>query len=209
MTALAVIGLALLTCFLLGQIPLAVGGYYNCDDYGLWAKIGAIKIALFPRKKSDKPKKSKKEKSEQEKNKEKKKESKKMTVPQILALIVDLIPVLTRALGRFRYKLQMEELLIQVVLPGEDDPAQSATLYGQINGTLSAIWPPLVALFHIQEGRAGVSVDFTASEMQLDSRCSLSIKLGQLLYIILALAGHSLMIFLRHRRQNKLREAGA
>ncbi len=205
MTALTVIGLALFTCFLLGQIPLAVGGYYHGDGYGAWAKIGAIKIALFPRKKSAKAKKPKKEKPDREK----KKESKKMTVPQILALVVDLIPVLTRALGRFRHKLQMEELLIQVVLPGEEDPAQSATLYGQINGTLSAIWPPLVALFHVQEGRAGISVDFTASEMQLDSRCSLSIKLGQLLYIILALAGHGLIILLRHRRQNKLREAGA
>lgn len=191
----------LLVFFALGQIPLAVGGSYSNATPTAWVKIFFVQIALLPQKEK------KNKKTKPKKAKEPTDEKKKMSVPEILALVLDLIPVLQRALGRFYGKLRMDQFLLQVILPGEDDPAGSAIRYGQINATLVAIWEPLVEMLHIQDGHVGVHVDFTADKMELEAKGILSIRLGQLLAIAVTLAVHALYIFLRHRRQNKLRKA--
>lgn len=199
MIALVIVGIILMACLLLGQIPLKIGGSYQGENLSAWAKIWFITISLYPKKSGEKKTKSKPQKEP----KANKQDKKKMTVPEMLSLVIDLLPTVRTALGRLYGKLVMEEFLLRVTLPGEDDPAQSAILYGQINGLLGAIWNPLVEMFHIQEGSAGVHVDFTNDKMELNARGVLKIKLGQLLWIASAFAIRALGIFLGHRKKNQ------
>lgn len=203
MTAIQIILLILLICILVGQIPLSIGGQYSATQQRGWVKIGFIQITLFPKKEKSAPKNEKKSK----KKKEKKDDKSPMTVPQMIALGLDLLPVIKGGVLRFFGSIRMEQFRANLILAGVDDPAESAIRYGQGSALLSALWPPLVDVFNIQDGSAHLDVDFTTSEMKLEGSGILSIRLGQLISILVALATRGLIIFLRHRRQNKLREA--
>lgn len=203
MNILVVVAIILLVFLLLGQIPLAVGGTYQGEQPSAWIQIWGFKLMLLPKKeKKNRAPKEKKPKKKAEKDKKEK-----MTIPEILSLVVDLLPVLQRALGRLYGRLRMEEFLLLVTIPGQEDPAGSAIRYGQMNALLGAIWNPLVEMLHMEDGQAGVHVDFTKDKLGLEAKGILSIKLGQLLVIVIKLAVHGLCIFLQHRRQNKLRKA--
>lgn len=200
MTVALIVVVVLLGIFLLGQIPLVIGGIYQAGESSGWIKLGGFTLLTSPS-----PKKSESAQTSSEQSK--KPPKKKRTLAEKIELSLELAPVLFRALGRISSRLRMRECYFLLVLPGEDDPARSAQLYGWANGVLGALWTPLVGLVHMEEGRAGVRVDFTAQEMTVEARGTLAIKLGQLVVILTSLAVHGFRIVLQHRRQNKLREA--
>lgn len=198
MTVALIVVVVLLVIFLLGQIPLVIGGVYQEGEPSGWIKLGGFTVRSSPS-----PKKSEQKPSEQTK----KPPQKKRTVAEKIEWSLELAPAFFRALGLLSSRLRVKECYLLLVLPGEDDPARSAQLYGWANGVLGALWTPLVGLVHMEEGRAGVRVDFTAQEMTVEARGTLTIKLGQLVVILTSLALQEFRIVLQHRRQNKLREA--
>lgn len=200
MTALSILLIVILSFILLGQIPLAVAGSYRDNQVSAWVKIGPGTITLLPSG-------SKKQEQKKEKPIKTKETKKKMTGPQIISLALDLLPVVKDAIVRLFGAVSMDQFHMVLILAGIDDPAESAIRYGQGSALLTALWAPLVDTFHIQDGNAQIDVDFTSSDMHMECAGKLSIRLGQVVSILVALATRGLIIFLRHRRQNKLREA--
>lgn len=197
--------------FLIGQIRVGGLAEYSAGGFLAWVRLGKLHIQVFPLKKKNKPaqKQAKKAKPTKEK-KEKPKAEAPLTEKAGGALDYarTLLPVALDAVGSMYSKIRMDTLELELTV-GAADPADAAMRYGQASAALGALWEPLTWAFHVKDGRARVRVDFDAQEMTVYARASLSLKIGQILWLGLYFGCKALWGFLAVRRRQKQQERKA
>lgn len=195
-------------------LRVGVTAEYSGEGMSLWAKIGLWNVRLFPSKKK-KEKRTKEKKIEEEKTPEKKKavpeEEEKATLLQSMggpiSVFRSFLPLILDASRAFFRKLRMDELRMQLIIPGSDDPASAAIRYGQANAVLGGLWRPLIQGFRVQDGQAGIAVDFEAEEMALYAKATVTAHLGGLLWLGLYFGIKTLKNIFALRKNHKPRKA--
>lgn len=196
-----ILALVLVTLFLLGQIRVGVRAEYGQDGPLVHARLGPAEIQVFPRNpKQAKPKKAKPKKAPEGEPKES--IVKKLGGP--VELLREFLPLVLEAAGQFKRKLQVDTLLLELTVGG-DDPGDTALLYGRANALLGALWEPLTRSFHVKDGRAGTRIDFNSPGTTVYGAAALSLKIGQILRIALCFGIRALFSLLKLRKIGKMK----
>lgn len=203
MKALCICLAVLAVLFLLGQIRVGAQVEYQAGGLFAWARLGAFRIPVFPLKEKDKPEKKKKKAKKPKKEKPPKPLDEK--VGGALDYARELLPLALEAAGMFYHRLRMDTLELELTV-GSDDPADTAMRYGQASAVLGSFWYPLTEAFHVKDGHAKVNLDFDAKEMTLYAAASLSLKIGQILWLGIYIGVKALKGFLAVRNKQKQNE---
>lgn len=208
MNSLVIGSIVLLFLFLLLQLRIGAVLEYGQDDLQLWIRVGLGHIKIYPRLKSPKVSDKKKRQKENSNSADKamseggEKKGRRLSLDQLKDLAQRFIPLLLEAAGCLWNKLITDDLEISVTV-GSDDPADAAMLYGQIHSGLAALWGSVNQVFHIKNGRAHVDIDFESNSIMLYVKTAISIKIGQVLWIVLYFGVKALKQLLRYRKSQK------
>ena len=200
--------IVLAALFLVGQIRVGGLAEYSAEGFRAWVRAGALKIRVFPLNKKDKPARKKEKKAKPPKKKEEAPPPPKPLAEKAggaLDYARTLLPVALDAVGTMYGKLRMDTLELELTV-GAADPADAAMRYGQASAALGALWEPLTRAFHVKDGRARVRVDFEAGEMTVYGLASLSIKIGQILWLSVYFGCKALRGFLAVRGRQKQKQ---
>ena len=214
MTGLYVLAALVLVLFLIGQVRVGGQVEYSGEGLTVWVRAGAFFVQVFPWKR---PKKEKKTKPKKKGKKKREKPAPKEEAPApslaqkaggALEYAQALLPIALQAAGQLRKKLRIDTLDLALTVGG-DDPADAAVLYGRASAVLGGLWAPLVRTFYVKDGRARAEVDFQAAGMTLYAKASLSLKIGQILWLGLFFGLKTLRAALAVRKgqKNKKRKA--
>lgn len=201
----------LLVLFLIGQIRVGIRAAYDADGLNLRARLGQIKLTVFPR--SKKEKKAKKEKAKQESAcKDETVQQKEIPLSEKVGGALEyakaLLPIALEAAAQFKRRLRVDMLRLVLIVGGED-PADAAMLYGQANMIVGAFWYPLTEAFNVKDGNAKVRLDFNAAGTTIVAEAALSLKISQILWLGIHFGVKALRSFLRvHGEQKKLKQTG-
>lgn len=222
---LLVLLIVVLLCWLIGSIR--IGGIVEYSAEGVLAKLrlGPVKLQVYPpkpkKKTASKKKAQKKQKKKAEKAKKadkkretaKKKENQKAEKSQTpskkggqLALLKELLPLGIQALGDFKRKLRIEELILHYTISGRRDPARAAVLYGRLCAGGGAIAALLENNFTIKKREFVVWVDFTLEHALIYAKANLSFTIGQLVCMGVYYGWKALCIFLKNRKEHQAQE---
>lgn len=172
---LGVFVVLLLALVLFLQIPMRVRGTYDQGDATLWVRFGLVKYQLFPKPEPVEAPEKEPQKEKKKKRKEKPRKPKaKINREQIFYALEKLPPILGRALRRTGKSIRLEPLKIYVLVAGYD-PADTAVLYGRLEGALAAGLPVLRNVVRIKEEDVRLYLDFT--EQQMDCIADVGIAL--------------------------------
>ena len=214
MSGWQILGLVLVVLFLIGQVKVGVGAEFAQDGLTVRARLGWIKIKVFPLPKKEgkeqkKKKKKEKNKSAQDNESNRKKAKAEKPIGEKIGGALDLVkqflPLVLEAAGCFWRKLVMDELELYLTVGGSD-PADTAMLYGQANAALAALWEPITNAFHVKDGHAQVRIDFDAPGMTLYGKAALSLKIGQILWLAVYFGCKALVRFLNYRSIRKAKQ---
>ena len=219
--------MVLLILFLIGQVRVGVRLELKENIFSLWARLGAVKLQVFPAKpKKEKPEKPPKEKKPKKEKPEKPAEAKKEAasseknadeqaegekeeksslsdkVDMGLDYACSFLPIVLDLGRHFFRKLQIDTLRM-ILTVGDSDPADAAMLYGRANAALGALWYPLTNTFNVKDGSARVALDFDDPKTDLYVQAALSLKIGQILWIGLYFGLRALGAFLSVRSRQK------
>lgn len=229
----------ILTLLVLAIASLRVGGTveYSEDGFLALARIGPVRLKVYPRPE----KKKKKNKKKQEKQdtagrlKKKKKTGKKAKktgkkkqtdgktekkaaskgggplsrLEDYLSRFKDYLPLVAELLGELRRKLLVQELYLDYTLSGRADPANTAILYGQLCAGGDTITAVLENLFQIKKRRISVQVDFMAEQSLVYARLTLSYTIGQLVCIFARVGWKAFKIWRRQQKEQSVSEKSA
>jgi len=185
--------LVLVLLFLLGQLRVGIRFLYDEQGPRLWAKAAGFSFALYPAP----PKKEKADKKKTEKPAEER--SVREKVGGALDYGKQLLPIALQAAGQFRRRLRVDLLHMELTV-GSEDPADAASVYGAACALLGALWEPLVEAFHVEDGSAKVRLDFQQPEMLLHVTMQMTLKLGQLVRLVIYFGFRTLRAVLAVRR---------
>ena len=193
--------LAMLAVLLLiGQIRVGVQVEYQSEGLFAWARLGTFRVPVFPLKKKEGPDKKRKKAKKPKKEKAPKPLGEK--AGGALDYARELLPIALEAAGMFYHRLRMDTLKLELTV-GSDDPADTAMRYGQASAILGSFWYPLTDAFHVKDGHAKVNLDFDAKERTLYAAASLSLKLGQVLWLGIYIGVRALKGFLAVSKKQK------
>lgn len=178
MSGWAIPAAVLLALFLLGQIKVGVRGEYHSEGLRAEARVGPVRLALYPVKKKKRSRKPAPKRAKRPKTAP----SASVRVGGAVKPLMKLLPLAIEAGGQFRKKLCVDVLRLEVTA-GAADPADAAMIYGRTQAALGAVWGPLNQAFHIRDGRAGVRIDFDSEKTTVYGAVALSLKLWQLLWL--------------------------
>lgn len=202
-TVLGLLGLLLLLILALSLVPAHIYLDYEAGALSLRAKYGPVRLSLYPRDESEKPRKPKKEKKKQKETPEEgekppqKKRS--LNLEQILCCLEDLPPILGRALRRVGQRLRVRPFFLHVLVAGEY-PAATAILYGRLSAALWALRPAAANVVHVRDADVRLFLDFRRSAPDCVAHVGLSLRLWDLLVIALCAGASGLKWLLRFRR---------
>lgn len=196
--------IALGILILLGSVPLGV--FVRYDSGGPLVRIvaGVLRFTVIPLPK--KKKKVPKEKKEPSPAEEKKTPPKPVEEPEkkggSLRDFYPLIQVGERFLNQFRRKLRVEDLVLKLILGG-DDPCDLALNYGRAWAALGNLVPVLERFFHIRRRNFEVQCDFTSEETLIEAQAKLTMPLRQLveLGIVYGYLFIKELLFLKKKRK--------
>lgn len=209
------LGIILLIIILLLILPVGADVAYEGGAFALKVKAGPFRIGILPGKKKDgkaekekKPKKSKKKNGDEtasgtEGKKKAAKPKQKLTFEDIMGII----RLGLDALGRFRRSISIDLLKLHVVTAGPD-PYSAVMSYGYVNAAIGALLPPLHKTFKIKKEDYDSRIDFEAEKLGIDARVVLSVRIGEILLIVLC-AGFGFVKWLLRRRRRAKAEAKA
>lgn len=210
---LAVVLLIVLLCM------TRVGVWAAYDRQGtlrLVLRLGPLRLQLLPAKEK-KGKKPKKKKSPKKKKKKKEspegepgeKEKKKLpfTLEDIQDALRTLLPALGKALRRLGRGIQIKPLQVSVTLGGQEDPAKTAQLYGEIQAAVWSVMPHLEKLIDIWDPGIHIGVDFGASSPAVEGEAGVTFRIGTLIAVGFGLAVPALKWLLRWRKRSKAAKA--
>lgn len=222
-----ILGAVLLVLFLVCQIRVGGQAEYSDKGFVVWVRISSFQMQVFPLKKKDKTAKKKKPKKVKRGKSETKssgtaspetggkagKKDEKRDVPLTekiggaLDYAQNLLPIGLEAISHLFQKIQMDTLKLELTI-GAADPADAAMAYGQASAALGALWYPLTQAFHVRDGSAQVRVDFEAQTMTVYGIATLTIKIGQILWLGVYFGLRALRKFLAVRKSQKSKETG-
>lgn len=212
MTAIYIILGILLALLLLSLLRLGVRAEFtgSLAETRVTVIAGPARIRLLPG--SDRPEKPEKEGRKREKSGEKAKkngEGKKklrLTGEDIKTALPALWECLKGGLRKTRQRLRLDPLHLSAALPGADDPAGAAELYGYVNAGMWTVMPQLERLVRIPEPRLHVEVDFDAAELRLTGEVGVTLQIRDLLAIGFAFARLVLRWYMAMRRRHGAQE---
>lgn len=177
MTALWIILAIALVLTVLNLLPVGVDAAYADEVFSLAARIGPFRLRLLPKSPDAKPKKEKPQKPK----KEKPKKSAALDIKTILGLV----KLGLQALDRLRQRLRVR-LLRLVFVSGAPDPYDTALAFGCVNAALGALTPLAERTLRIDERDIQTGVDFQTERPRIDARIVCTIRIGQIVVIVLA-----------------------
>lgn len=182
--------IALCVLFLIGCIRIGAQVEY-CEE-GLFVRIrlGRFLIPVYPVKQPSKPKK--------EKSAAKNSPSAQKKKGGLLQLALEFIPLVLDTAKKFRRKLQVDKLEMELVI-GAVDPADAAVRYGQANALMGTLWQPITRTFHVKDGHVHVGADFETDKPTIYILASLSLTIAQTLGLALTFGIKALGILIRTR----------
>lgn len=200
--------IALAVLVLLGQVRIGGLAEYGAGGFLAWARLGKLRVQVFPLKRKDKPDK-KQEKKAKPPGEKPEKPGEPVPLTEKAGGALDyartLLPVALDAAGSLYGKIRMDLLELELTV-GAANPADAAMRYGQASAALGALWEPLTRAFHVKDGHARVRVDLDAGGMRVYGRASLSLKLGQVLWLGLYFGCRALRGLLAVRRRRKQKQ---
>ena len=203
--------LVVLVVLILLAFVLRLGVLACYDENGPWVKIrvGPKYIQVFPLVKDPDKEAKKQKKKEAKAAKKAAKEAKtaqkppkpkaKRPIGGLLELVWDLLPVVRNAVSRFRYKLRIDDLTLDVTW-AEEDPADAAIHYGYGWAAAEGILSFLEANFVIKNRQVAVCIDFLAEKPRVYIRAGLSLTLAQILGIGLRTGVGAGKVLWHHRK---------
>ena len=203
--------LGVLALLVLLACVLRLGVLACYDEQGPWVKVrvGPKEIQVYPLAKDPAKEAKKQKKKEAKAAKRAAKEAKKAQKPPkpkakrpvggLLELVWDLLPVVQNAASRFRHKLRIDDLTLDVTW-AEEDPADAAIHYGYGWAAAEAILSFLEANFVIKNRQVAVYVDFLSEKPRVYIRAGLSLTLAQLLGIGLRTGVGAGKVLWHHRK---------
>lgn len=203
------LGIIILILIVLLLLPVGVDASYIEGVFTLRAKAGPIRIGIVPGKEKDEEKEKKSPKPKKEKKKKKpgtgEAESKKKSRSKLKLSFEDIMTILRialRALGRFRRSIRVEKLMLHFVSAGPD-PYSAVMNYGYFNAAIGAVQPLLHKVFRVKDEDYSSAVDFEADKTKIDCRIVLTVRIGEILLLVLCAAFAFLKWFLSYRRRAK------
>lgn len=193
--------LALLCWTRVGVRAAFSGGVFRLD-----VKIGLLRLHILPAKpKKARAEKKKKKPKEPKKKPKKEKPKRSIAFEDIKDALRTLLPALGRALGRLGRGIQFKPLRLSVVLGGQEDPAASAQLYGEVQAAVWGGMPQLERLVDVRDSYIHTDVDFTAPDTAVEGEVGVTFRIGTLIAVGVCLAIPALGWFLRWRKRSKAR----
>jgi len=182
-------------CILLLIGCIRIGAQVEYCEEGLFIRIrvGRFLVPVFPVKK-------KKDTSSKVKKAEKKAPPAQKKKGGLFQLALDFIPLVLDTVKRFRRKLRVDKLDMELVVCAPD-PADTAVRYGQANALLGTLWQPITQAFHVKDGHAHVGVNFEEGKTTLYLLASMSLTIAQTLGLALAFGVKALGILVRAKRK--------
>ena len=205
MKTLYVLAAVVLVLFGISRIRLGGGAEYSVRGFEAWLRLGVFRLQVFPLRRAKADKRPKKKFRKKQPAPEGEPAGARKTIGGALEYARAILPVGLEAAGQFSHQLRMDRLFLELTV-GASDPADAALRYGQANGLLAAFWVPLTKTFHVKDGKALVLVDFDARETTLYGLASLSLNIGQTLWLGLYFGVKTLRAFLSVRKRNKLKQ---
>lgn len=181
--------LAILLTFLL--IPVSLRVSYEDKQLHVRLRYASWTITLFPIKKQEKEEQpDKKVKKEKKEKPQKEPQPKAKPNFQQITYSLDVLPgVLIRALRRTARRIRITPLKIHVLI-AQNDPADTALLYGKLSGALNASLPLLHRSVRIEEQDIQLFPDFTQEEMDYIADVGIRLRPLDILGVaVLALGG--------------------
>lgn len=203
--------LALLALLILLAFVLRLGVLACYDQAGPWVKVrvGPKLIQVYPVVRDPEKEAKKQKKREAKAAKRAAKKAKKAPKPPkpkverpiggLLELVWDILPVVQEAASRFRHKLQIDDLTLDVTW-AEEDPADAGIHYGYGWGVAEALLSFLEANFVIKNRQVAVYVDFLSDKPRVYIRAGLSLTLAQLMGIGLRTGVGAGKVLWKHRK---------
>ena len=194
----------LLALFLIDQIRVGVSASYSADGPVIRLRFGAILKQVFPAKPKEKNREKKPKPEKEKKANEPKTDSRSLNekLGGGLEYARELLPLVLEAAGQFQKKLQVDRLRLRLTVSAPD-PADTAMRYGEAMSVLGTFWYPLTEAFHVKDGLADVNTDFELGRTVILADASLSLKIGQILWLSLYFGCRGLRAFLSVRSQQK------
>lgn len=213
MVALIILGVLVGIIVLILLIPVGVDAGWEQEQLHVSAKVMGILLQLYPKPPPDpnKPPKEKKPKKEKKKKKPEKPEGeaeepkKKRKLNFNKDELLELLQAALKGLGKFGRKIKVDRFVFRFLAAGED-PYNTAMLYGYVNAALSSLAPLCRRRFAVNDCDVQTAVDFAADKMVLDFGLAMTIRIGQVLGVVLGIGFKALGILLRNKRRLK-REA--
>lgn len=209
MVALIILGILVGILVLILLIPVGVDAGYEQGQLHVSAKVMGILLQLYPKPPPDpnKPKREKKPKKEKKKKKEAGEEQpkKRRKLSFNRDELLELLRAALGGFGKFGRKFQVDRFVLRFVAAGFD-PYNTAMTYGYVNAALSSLAPLCRRRFDVKDCDVYTAVDFTADTMYLDFALAVSIRIGQVLGVVLGIGFKALGVLLENKRRLK-REA--
>lgn len=204
----------LITLFVLTLLAiLPLGVRLSFDASGFRAKVvaGPVGITVFPLPhKKAKPEKKKEilQEPQAEKTPEPQKEQAEKaseSKPKKGGSVFDFLPLVRVGLdllGDFRRKLRVDNLVLRVIVAG-DDPCDVGILYGRAWAAAANLLPSLERVFVIKKRDIEVECDFTSSTTTVIADMKMTITLGRLLCLAVWYGIRAVAVFLRIQKKRK------
>ncbi len=180
-----VLGIILLVLLALSLLPLGVRVRYDKDALSVFARLWFIPIQVLPAK-AKKDKGKKKEKKPKKPKKEPEEEAPPAKKGGKLDAVRAALPLVKPALLGVKKRLTIRELELFVTWAAAD-PADAAVGYGYAQAALGTLWAVVDQNFKVKKSRLGCSVDFDASDPTVYADATLTMRLGQIVTLVIPL----------------------
>ncbi len=180
-----VLGIILLVLLALSLLPLGVRVRYDKDALSVFARLWFIPIQVLPAK-AKKDKGKKKEKKPKKPKKEPEEEAPPAKKGGKLDAVRSALPLVKPALLGVKKRLTIRELELFVTWAA-NDPADAAVGYGYAQAALGTLWAVVDQNFKVKKSRLGCSVDFDAPDPTVYADATLTMRLGQIVTLVIPL----------------------
>ncbi len=196
-----VLGIVLLVLAALALLPLGVRARYDRDGVFLQARLWLFRVRLLPAKaKGEKKAKRRKARAKPKPPKPEAEERPPDKKGGALDPVRAALPLIRPALSGLRRRLTIRDLELHVTWSAAD-PADAAIGYGRAQAALGALQAVVEEGFRVRRSRLGCSVDFEQTSPTVYADATLTIRLGQVVTLVLPLLIRFLANFSRIRRE--------
>ena len=194
------LGLGILICL----TPVGIRVMFRGEDLTADARIGPFRIRAFPGK--EEPEEDQASPPKKERKQKKQSKGPKITLREIRRMAGELWPPLKKALGRTRRSIRVSPLQLSLVLGGEEDPADTAQLYGELHAGVWTVMPVLEQLLVIRDPYIHLDIDFNTAETVAEGTLGISLRIGSALRILVGLAIPALRCYLAFRKRHSTQQ---